>query len=80
MPIKKDSEYKAKNSLRPNASTADASRGEMTYLQEVISVGDFGSWAASPTVVNGLPKPNPKPGKLGLDEDPQTPGHRSHLP
>lgn len=71
MPIKNESVYKGKNSLRPNPTTADPARGDHAYLQEPILVGHFGGWGASPTVVNGLPTPNPKPGGLGLHDCPE---------
>ena len=80
MPIKKDSEYKEKNSLRPNPKTADPSRGNQAFLQESILVGHFGDgWAASPTFVHGKAKTGQKPGGLGLDDSPMVPGCRSHL-
>ena len=73
MPIQKDSPY-THNSLRPNPVTADPSRGDQAFLQEVINVGHFDKagegavgWAASARIVNGLPKPGMKPGGRGLN-------------
>ena len=55
-----------KNSLRPNPETADSSRGDLAFAQEQTSVGHFGDWNASGTVVNGLPSEGPaKAGDLG---------------
>jgi hypothetical protein len=59
-----------KDSLRPNPSTADPSKGDLAYCQETILVGDFGDWGASPTVVNGLAKPGKTtPKGKGLDSE-----------
>lgn len=69
MPTPKFPDYK-KNSLRPNPETADPSRGDLAFAQEVISVGDFGSWDASATVVH----PNPPAARAkGKEKPPNVP-------
>ena len=69
MPTPKFPDYK-KNSLRPNPTTADPSRGDLAFAQETISVGDFGPWDASAKVVHPNP---PAPRARGKDKPPNEP-------
>jgi hypothetical protein len=55
MPIKKTSDYKKRDSLRPDVPKL-ANDASLKNASDTINVGDFGSWGASATVVNGLPK------------------------
>ena len=69
-------QYGEPNSLRPNPSTADPSRGDHAFLQETILVGHFltdgsaQSWGASARIVSGLPKPGShRPLGVGLTDE-----------
>ena len=56
------------NALRPNPHTADASKGELAFVQGAVLSGDFGDEGAAVRPSLGLPPTSPPPKKGQPDE------------